>query len=114
MRLPRNACLILGTLLIVVPVALCLCAGPSFAKEVMMGRPTGIVAASKVCAAALLTESETIPEHCMLRYRCLPQLLASQPTQLSRQCVQDKALARTVQRLFASPSMRVNTTTGGH
>ncbi|KAL4423723.1 hypothetical protein ABPG75_001024 [Micractinium tetrahymenae] len=44
--------------------------GPSFAKEVMMGRPTGIVAASK-----------------------------------------DKALARTIQRLFASPSMRVNTTT---
>ena len=45
--------------------------GPSFAKEVMNCRPTGIVAASK-----------------------------------------DKALARSVQRLFASPSMRVNTSSG--
>ena len=27
--------------------------------------------------------------------------------------LQDKALARIVQRLFASPSMRVNTTSGG-
>ncbi|PSC70634.1 glycerol-3-phosphate dehydrogenase [Micractinium conductrix] len=44
--------------------------GPSFAKEVMRGQPTGIVAASK-----------------------------------------DKALARSIQRLFASPFMRVNTTT---
>lgn len=44
--------------------------GPSFAKEVMQGRPTGVVAASK-----------------------------------------DAKLARVVQELFASPCMRVNTTT---
>ena len=44
--------------------------GPSFAKEVMQGRPTGVVAASK-----------------------------------------DARLAREVQDLFASPSMRVNLTT---
>lgn len=44
--------------------------GPSFAKEVMEGRPTGLVAASK-----------------------------------------DQYLARSVQSLFASPSMRVNMTT---
>lgn len=43
--------------------------GPSFAKEVMQQRPTGLVAASK-----------------------------------------DIKLARTVQALFASPTMRVNTT----
>ncbi|MEW5298431.1 MAG: hypothetical protein WDW36_001555 [Sanguina aurantia] len=43
--------------------------GPSFAREVMLNRPTGVVAASK-----------------------------------------DVALARTVQALFASPSMRVNVT----
>lgn len=44
--------------------------GPSFAAEVMEGRPTGIVAASK-----------------------------------------DRKLARKIQQLFASPSMRVNTST---
>lgn len=44
--------------------------GPSFAKEVMQNRPTGVVAACK-----------------------------------------DAKLARTVQALFASPTMRVNTTT---
>jgi glycerol-3-phosphate dehydrogenase (NAD+) len=44
--------------------------GPSFAREVMEGRPTGVVAASK-----------------------------------------DGKLARQVQQLFASPSMRVNTST---
>ncbi|WIA37003.1 hypothetical protein OEZ86_008240 [Tetradesmus obliquus] len=44
--------------------------GPSFAKEVMQGRPTGVVAASK-----------------------------------------DAALAREIQELFASPCMRVNTST---
>jgi glycerol-3-phosphate dehydrogenase (NAD+) len=43
--------------------------GPSFAREVMEGRPTGVVAASR-----------------------------------------DGALAREVQQLFASPAMRVNTT----
>lgn len=44
--------------------------GPSFAKEVMQGRPTGVVAAGK-----------------------------------------DAALAREIQELFASPNMRVNTST---
>jgi hypothetical protein len=44
--------------------------GPSFAKEVMQNRPTGVVAAAK-----------------------------------------DAKLAKTVQALFASPTMRVNTTT---
>ena len=44
--------------------------GPSFAREVMEGRPTGVVAASR-----------------------------------------DAKLARTVQQLFASPVMRVNTST---
>ena len=44
--------------------------GPSFAREVMEGRPTGVVAASR-----------------------------------------DAKLARQVQQLFASPSMRVNTST---
>jgi hypothetical protein len=75
-----------------------------------MGRPTGIVAASKVCVA----HAPQPPHQCLCaRRRDAPashcQHLFMTPCAMR---LQDKALARIVQRLFASPSMRVNTTSG--
>ena len=74
-----------------------------------MGRPTGIVAASKVCMAHA---PRMLPAIAHLPGAEMHSTLVLTPCAICATHLQDKALARIVQRLFASPSMRVNTTSG--
>jgi glycerol-3-phosphate dehydrogenase (NAD+) len=97
--------------------------GPSFAKEIMDLRPTGVVAASKVCMRSiqhlLLLR---VPSSAKKTWKLMLSMLSFHRSaafcrwwlRLMRMLqlpIQDKKLAREMQSLFASPYLRVNTTT---
>ena len=77
--------------------------GPSFAKEVMDLRPTGVVAASKVWHRPL--------DDPLVDGPCLDFVHGTIAKEVLVCDMQDKKLAREMQGLFASPFLRVNTTT---
>ena len=95
--------------------------GPSFAKEIMDLRPTGIVAASKVRRQNMCGCRDIIQLHtlliCILTITVnggMTDIAYRAGRWLSivlRPCGQDAKLAREMQALFASPYLRVNTTT---